>query len=120
MENASKALLMAAGILIGILIISLMVVLFISSTSVNKEYEQTKQSEVVQQFNVNFTKFVGKNLTIHDVVTICNFAKSNNVEIINGKTSEDIEKEKKENFKRAYKISLEYDNEGYVTRINFN
>lgn len=117
MENASKALLMAASILIGILIISLMVVLFISSTSVNKEYEQTKQSEVVQQFNVNFTKFVGKKLRIHDVVTICNFAKSNNVGIKNGKTSEDIKRYENE----EYEISeLEYDNEGYVKKIVFS
>ena len=79
MENASKALLMAAGILIGILIISLMVTLFISSRDVTITYEAAKQTEKIEQFNVNFTKYLGQDLTIHDVVTICNFALQNGI-----------------------------------------
>lgn len=81
MENASKALLMAAGILVGILILSLMVTLFISSKELSHRYEETKKSEAIQQFNVNFIKYLGQDLTIHQVVTICNFAQKGNNKI---------------------------------------
>ena len=60
MENASKALLMAGGILIGVLILALMVTLFLSSRELSTSYEQAKQSEAIQQFNVNFTKYLGQ------------------------------------------------------------
>lgn len=80
MENASKALLMAAGILIGILILSLMTSLFISSKELSSSYEETKKSEAIQQFNVNFTQYLGQDLNIHQVITIYNFAKQNGFE----------------------------------------
>ena len=81
MENASKALIMAAGILIGILILALMVTLFTSAGNLSKSYEDTRKSTQVQQFNANFIKYVGQDLTIHEVLTIYNFAKANNVTI---------------------------------------
>ena len=94
MENASKALLMAAGVLIGVLILSLIVTLFASAGSLSNEYEKTKKAEAIQQFNVNFTKYLGQELTIHQVVTICNFAKNNKVQEVTitsgGKTNESI------------------------------
>ena len=74
MENASKALLMAAGILVGILILALMVTLFISSKQLSTTYDETRQSVAIQQFNVNFTEYIGQDLTIHQVITIYNFA----------------------------------------------
>jgi len=80
MENASRALLMAGGILLGILILSLMVTLFASSNSLSKRYDQSKQSEAIQRFNTNFTQYVGRDLTIHQVLTIYNFAKQNGFE----------------------------------------
>ena len=56
MENASKALLMAGGILIGILLLALMVTLFAGAGSLSKSYDEAKQSEAIQNFNSNFTK----------------------------------------------------------------
>lgn len=80
MENASKALIMAAGILIGILILALMVTLFASAGNLSKSYEDTRMSTKVQQFNANFIKYVGQDLTIHEVITIYNFAKQNGIQ----------------------------------------
>ena len=68
MENASKALMMAAGVLVGVLILALMVTLFASSNEVSSEYEQTKKAEAIQQFNTNFTKYLGQDLTIHQII----------------------------------------------------
>lgn len=137
MENASKALIMAAGILIGVLILALMVTLFASSKNLFNSYDATKESESIQQFNVNFTKYVGENLTIHDVITIYNFAiekgmpasnitKSGSFNIDTNQISTDIIAEK--NYytshgspaKVYYRMSIEeYNDDGYVSKIKF-
>lgn len=118
MENASKALLMAGGILIGVLILALMVTLFISSQDITKSYEETKQSEAVQQFNVNFTKYLGQDLTIHQVITITNFANENSVSVAGGKTTLNINDE---TLKKSYKLTiLNYNSNGYVSSIQIN
>lgn len=134
MENASKALLMAGGILLGVLILALLVTVFAGSKSLSDSYERTKQEEAIQQFNVNFTKYLGQELTIHEVVTICNFANLNNVNVINGKTKDQIPidlndinnlllggayKDKKVSY--IYKLEIkEYTEEGYVSKISFS
>ena len=117
MENASKALLMAGGVLIGVLILALMVTLFISSQNITKSYEETKQSEAVQQFNVNFTKYLGQNLTIHQAITITNFANQNGVTVAGGKSTGDIDND---TLKEVYTLQiLNYDN-GYIDSIKIN
>lgn len=127
MENASKALLMAGGILVGVLILALMVTLFLSSRGLSTEYEQTKQSEAVQQFNVNFTKYLGQNLTIHQVVTICNFAYSNKIHkvSVNGISDEKnnpyTADEIQGNLNEEYTLTIDdYDENGYITKIKIN
>lgn len=79
MENASKALLMAAGVLIGILILSLAVFLFANFGAASAEAHKQNEENQIQQFNVQFTAYQGrKDITIHDIVTVVNLAKSNN------------------------------------------
>lgn len=123
MENASKALLMAAGILIGVLLLTLMVALFSSSKSLFDSYDTTKQSEAIQQFNVNFTKYVGQDLTIHEVVTICNFAEEHNVTITAGKKANDDIKSIVDAYSdsiQKYKLKINsYSTAGYVNSIKF-
>lgn len=79
MENASKALIMAAGVLIGISVLSLAVYLFASfgttAAETNKQIEQNQ----LNQFNSQFTSYKGKtDLTIHDIITVANLAKEIN------------------------------------------
>lgn len=87
MENATKALLMAAGVLIGIMIISLGVCLYASLG----EYVESTQEEVtikeIQQFNEQFFRYINYDddtkitefiLTIQDIVTAANTAYENN------------------------------------------
>ena len=87
MENAVKALLMAAGVLIGMMILSLGVSLYTSLSG----YVESTQNEIIaneiRQFNNQFTKFINYNedtnameftLTIHDIVTAANTAYENN------------------------------------------
>lgn len=82
MENASKALLMAASVLIGIILISLMVIMFMNSGNVSSSYDKTISQEEISVFNSNFTKYVGRGLTIHEVKSIIYFAEANGVEHI--------------------------------------
>ena len=87
MENASKALLMAASVLIGIILISLMVIMFMNSGNVSSSYDKTISQEEISVFNSNFTKYSNKSLTIHEVKSIINFAKANGVNISSDTTS---------------------------------
>lgn len=78
MENASKALIMAAGVLIGILIISLAVYLFVDFGSTSAEINAQNAEKQINQFNSKFTSYADKDLTIYDVITVVNYAKENN------------------------------------------
>jgi len=76
MENASKALLLGAGILIGLIVISIGVYLFSTYSENTSSVEKTMLANEIQKFNVNFTKFEGRNnITIQEIVTLINFAK---------------------------------------------
>lgn len=117
MENATRALLMAASILIGILIITLMVILFRSGASAGKAGEKEASRLEVEQFNVHFSKYLNKKLTVYDVVSICNYAQNCGRSIeINGaiKSKDDI----KENINNKYKLNInDYDKDGFVKEI---
>ena len=79
MENASKALLMAGGVLLGILILSLAVYLFTNFDGASSRIHDNIEQNQTAQFNSQFTKYVGnENVTIHDVVTMANLATENN------------------------------------------
>lgn len=128
MENASNALMMAAGVLVGVLILALMVTLFASSSSVSRTYENSKHEEAVQQFNSNFTKYVGKDLTIHEVVTICNYANKYGVTVDGTSYNTASIKSDVSGYKvigntvtmNTYKIIIEsYSDDGYVSKIKF-
>ena len=74
MENASKALLIAGGILIAILIVTVAVYLFENYGSIGKSYDQTLQTTEIQKFNENFTRYEGReDVTIQEIVTLYNY-----------------------------------------------
>lgn len=127
MENASKAILMAGGMLLGALLLALIVALFASSRDVSDSYDRIKKAEEIQQFNTNFTKYLGQDLTIHEVVTICNFANKNSVTIISGeKTREDIKNDVEDysadqDSIKKYELEISgYSNQGYINSIRFS
>lgn len=86
MENASKALMMAAGILIGVAILSLAVYLFVSFGSASAEIHEQNDANRINEFNTQFTSYVGKeDITIYDVITVANLATENNIKYEYGK-----------------------------------
>lgn len=80
MENASKALLMAASVLIGVVILSLAAYLFAYFGSSVKEMNDQMKEEQLELFNNQFTSYEDKKkeLTIYDVITVTNLAIENN------------------------------------------
>ena len=92
MENASKALIMAAEILIGVMVISIAVYMFQNFAGYSEEtYKQMEQAQI-EEFNSQFTKFYGSRTvtvngrdtlipikcTIHEIVGLANLAQKNN------------------------------------------
>lgn len=85
MENASKALLIAGGILITIIIISIGVGLYTLFSKQSKEYSQIMDNTEVQKFNSNFEVFIGReDITAQEIVSVFNLAKEydNKIDII--------------------------------------
>lgn len=83
MENASRALLMAASVLVGVLIISVGVALFSSFAGSSKNIIDKIEESKISEFNNKFFKYYGegKEVTAHDVITIVNVARQNNYEL---------------------------------------
>ncbi len=79
MENASKALIMAAGVLIGVLVLSLAAFLFMDFGARSKDvYAQVEHNQLTE-YNAQYTIYADRNdLTIYDVVNLLNLAKQNN------------------------------------------
>ena len=78
MENAVQALLIAAGVLIGIMVISLGVTLFGSLGDYIGNTQEQIDANAVQIFNEQFTRYIDVSLTIQDVVTAANTAFDSN------------------------------------------
>ena len=85
MENASKALLMAGGVLIGVLIISLAVYLFADFGSKSASINAQNFQKQLSAFNSKFTSYQGFKdadgnwqITIYDIITVKGYALENN------------------------------------------
>ncbi|MCI8640893.1 MAG: hypothetical protein HFJ59_03355 [Clostridia bacterium] len=81
MENASKALLMVGGVLIGLLIISLAVYLFADFGATSAEINAKNVQKQINAFNSKFTVYQGYtgDITIYDIVSLATYANENNV-----------------------------------------
>lgn len=78
MENASKAIYMAAGILVGIMILSTFVYLFREGGSVGEKYDAKQGQEQLELFNSKFEFYIKQNNSISDVISLINLANGNN------------------------------------------
>ena len=79
MENASNALIMAGGVLIAVLILTLAVYLISSFGSQSAKMHLQVDEERLNNFNNQYASYLGKDkLTIYDVITVANMARENN------------------------------------------
>ena len=142
MSNASQALIMAAGILLGVLILALTVTLFASFGSLSSKYDGAKQLEAVQRYNADFNKYLSRDLTVHEIKTIYNLAVNKGIKTVYMKnnavlpankqkvppieeivgmyaptTSDPVNPDGSDNNVPKYRIEVQYDNEGYINCI---
>lgn len=144
MENTSQALIIAGGILLAIIVLSLGVNLIVSYSETSESYEQIQGDLLMNKFNTNFTKFKDrKDITAQEIITLKNFAQNydnengttTNIYVNNSKIREEDEEfikkyapEKKEiSGKTTVKMkyfeyqenSIEYESNGRIKVIKF-
>lgn len=79
MENASKALIMAAGVLIGVLILSLAAFLFLDFGATSESVYSQMETQQLTQYNAQYTVYSGRNdITVYELISLANLAKENN------------------------------------------
>ena len=82
MENASKALIISASVLLGLMIISVGVALFQSFGGFSRNITTQVEKNKIAEFNSQFLKYYNDEmeLTAHDIVTLANLAHKTNIE----------------------------------------
>lgn len=79
MENASKALLMAAGVLMGVVILSLAAYLFVTFSSSADDVKSEIANNQLNKFNSQFLAYEQReDLIVYDILTAVNLAENNN------------------------------------------
>ena len=135
MENASKALIMAAGIFMAITLLAIGVNLFVKYRNIAQTYDEVMTLQDVAKINKEFEKYVGRtDITIQEVVSAAQTANSINekynkqIEVqlgagnkFNGKTQKEYIDKIKEKIDKKYEITndLSYNDDSLVTMIVF-
>ena len=78
MENASKALLIAGGMLLLILVMSLAAYIFKQLGSQTSGFYRDMSDTEIYEYNQQFFNYEDKELRIQDVITVINLAKDTN------------------------------------------
>lgn len=140
MENASKALLMAGGMLIALLIIGSLVLLFANLQDYQNKNDISQKQAEIAKYNNQFEPFNKENLTLMELKSVYNKIESNNkrnpeyrietniAKAYSGNSAvypninlefSKIEEEHKQN-KRFKCIKIEYNNsEGRISKMIF-
>lgn len=80
MENASKALIIAAEIILGVIFIAILVIAYYNLNSFADTINYNIQDKNINEYNSQFTVYEGRtNLTAHDIVTIVNLVNEHNL-----------------------------------------
>lgn len=89
MENATKALLIAGGVLIAIIIITMFIMMFNRLSNIQNEQEEQQKIEQLAAFNAQFEAYNKKAMYGTDVITLINKVVENN-KIYSGNTDYQI------------------------------
>lgn len=136
MENATRALVMAGGILIAVLILGALLLAFSNLSYYQEQNDSNEKSSQIAEFNNQFEAFNKKNLTLMELKSVWNKINSNNTKYPEYKIEENIEdvyanidknfknetyfpEENKQN-KKFECINIEYKNsEGRISKMEF-
>lgn len=79
MENAVKAMYIAAGMLLGVMILSVLVYLFSQGASLGKNYDIDRRTEQITAFNSQFEKYAGRAIQRTTVAYGYSFEEKSNI-----------------------------------------
>ena len=130
MENATKALLISAGVLLGIIIISLAVYVFANSAAFGESYESSQEEIRIANYNNKFEIYNKEEIRIYDIISVLNLSKEykekygDTINVYMGTTlltqSIDINEQIQINKDEIYRCSrITYNDEGKVNSITF-
>lgn len=132
MENAAKALVIAGGVLLAMLVLTIGVYLVGTLGKVTDSYTTTLDAAELQKYNSNFEVFVGReDITAQEIVTLISFAKQKeqgSVIVIEGETRDreldytkcmEWEETEKNKFLQK-KIEEAKTNNGVMTQYSYN
>lgn len=137
MENASKALLMAGGILIALLILSALVIFFTNLAEYQTNQDNSKLATQIAEFNDQYEPYNKENLTLMELKSVYNKILDNNQKAteagvaedkintniptiypaITGNWSDIVQDEKKT--RRFVCTGIKYRSDGRICEINF-
>jgi len=80
MENAMKALIMAATTILGVLLLYIMIYMFRSAARVDQQYDENQAQRSLELKNSEFEVYNTEYNAIMDLITVCNLAHSKNLE----------------------------------------
>lgn len=86
MENASKALLIAGGILLSIILLSLLMYMFTSANTMAEAQDNKNLNKQINDFNKSYTAYDKKRMYGTDVITVVNKAIDHNRRMDIGET----------------------------------
>ena len=84
MENATKALLIAAGTLFGVMLLALAVYFFRTLSPFEYQRQNTEEAEQITAFNTEYEAFNKRIMYGVDLISVLNKAKSNNEKYVSG------------------------------------
>lgn len=134
MENASKALIIAGAVLIGILIISMGVLLATTLQKTAKTYYTSMNTNEIQKFNSEITKnFIIENgntyITAQGIITLKNILNTetykeskinSNISNIVGSNSDAKFLTTNGTENKEYEVKIEYSDQGMINKITID
>lgn len=128
MENASKALIIAASVLIVILLIAFGIRIFRTTEGTGEQLDITMQTTEMAQFNGKFTGYAGSNKSAAQVKALANAVIASNSKnpatrqiTFKGKTTANDIMAEVADYAGSYKVILEDSNsDGYIDTIKIN
>lgn len=91
MENASKALIMAGGVLLSVIVIGLLLLAYTQLREYPKEQEAVQKAEQLAKFNTEYEAYEKERLYGTDVITVLNKAINNNIKYTDNESVYDID-----------------------------
>lgn len=78
MDNASKGLLMAGGMLMAIIVISVLIITFRNTSQIEQANQEAQEAQEIRKFNQGFASYEKSAMYGTDIISVINMAISNN------------------------------------------